>query len=85
LIGKNKADTMGAGMLNFNIEGSGRLAESNKQYSNADLKKMFKTKEERESFLKRNKSISMHNSHIPSGQTSSARHDNKLSYKWHRK
>lgn len=61
LIGKNKADTMGSGMLNFNIEGSGRLAESNRQYSNADLKKMFKTKEEREGFLKRNKSISSFN------------------------
>ena len=36
LLGKNKADTMGAGMLNFNIEGSGRLAESDKSYSNAE-------------------------------------------------
>ena len=66
LIGKNKADTMGSGMLNFNIEGSGRLAESNRQYSNADLKKMFKTKEEREAFLKRNKSISSFNKNFES-------------------
>ena len=42
LIGQNKLDTMGSGMLNMNIEGSGRLAGSNRPYSQAELKKMFK-------------------------------------------
>jgi len=47
-IGENKLDTMGSGMLNFNIQGSNKLAQSNKVYSNADLKGMFKDKAQRE-------------------------------------
>ena len=70
LLGKNKADTMGAGMLNFNIEGSGRLAESNKSYSNAELKNMFKNKAEREAFLKKQNSISAFNKSFESNLSS---------------
>lgn len=61
LIGQNKLDTMGSGMLNMNIEGSGRLAGSNRPYSQAELKKMFRTKEEREQFLNKQKTVSTFN------------------------
>ena len=61
---------MGTGMLNFNIEGSGRLAESNKSYSNAELKNMFKNKAEREAFLKKQNSISAFNKSFESNLSS---------------
>lgn len=61
LVGDNKLDTMGAGMLNMNIQGSGQLASSNRPYSQAELKNMFKSKDEREQFLNKQKMTSTFN------------------------